>query len=268
MTKKTGFGLLILLEIICIFCVYIIRGKIGAIVWSACIFIFAPLASITFIVLLVSIVIRIFKKKNLTWNLLYSAIMIVIAYPITVIFGVSSLIYPTDQSMQGSVEMINPVKNSILFGGPDFKPHAIWPSECYAYDIVKEPYNNGSDKPEDYGVYLADIYSPVSGTVIDLYESEEDIQPNTEEYKSSLGNYIFIKIEDTGTYLILAHLEKDSITVNIGDYVSQGTLIGKVGNSGTTSEPHLHMQHQKDNPMEIKIPILAVGLPIQIDENE
>ena len=34
------------------------------------------------------------------------------------------------------------------------------------------------------------------------------------------------------------------------------------GNSGTASEPHLHIQHQKNNPLNTKIPICAQGLPI------
>ena len=153
--------------------------------------------------------------------------------------------------------------NSVLLGGREYRTHAVWPSECYAYDIVKEPYDCGTEELSDYGIYLADVYAPVSGTIIGMEDSEEDIPPNTEEFLSSLGNYVFIEIESTGTYLILAHLEKNSIEVRVGDCVSQGDFIGKVGNSGTTSEPHLHMQHQKDNPLEVAIPICTEGLPMK-----
>ncbi|MBF2757026.1 M23 family metallopeptidase [Staphylococcus haemolyticus] len=43
-------------------------------------------------------------------------------------------------------------------------------------------------------------------------------------------------------YSLLAHLEYSSINVLIGEKVHQGDLIGKCGNSGNSSEPHLHFQ--------------------------
>ena len=191
---------------------------------------------------------------------------LIMAYPITILFGVSPLTYPVNGDTQEAIKVINPVEESILLGGKDYKTHAVWPSECYAYDIVKEPYDVNSSELSDYGIYGADVYCPVAGTVIDLKDDEEDIAPNTEEFTSSLGNYIFIKVKETGTYIILAHLEKDSVKVSIGEEVTQGMLLAKVGNSGTTSEPHLHMQHQKDNPMNMSIPICAEGLPMQFVE--
>jgi murein DD-endopeptidase MepM/ murein hydrolase activator NlpD len=43
----------------------------------------------------------------------------------------------------------------------------------------------------------------------------------------------------------LAHLKKGSIKVNVGDVVNTNTLIGQVGNTGNTSEPHLHLHVEK-----------------------
>jgi hypothetical protein len=261
--NKFVLWMLILLELVCIFCIYVVKGQIAPWVWTTCIFIFSPIASIIIIFQIVMILIKIVKKKCIRFNLIYIFVLIFLAYPITIFFGVSILKYPTDELSKDTINMTVPVENSILFGGKDYKTHAVWASECYAYDILKEPYGIKSNDLNDYGIYLEDIHSPVSGIVIDLEESEEDIKPNTENFSSSLGNYIFMKIEKNNTYLILAHLEKDSIDVSVGDYVNRGTVIAKVGNSGTTSEPHLHIQHQKNNPMELKIPICAEGLPIK-----
>ena len=160
-----------------------------------------------------------------------------------------------------------PVDDAVLFGGKEYKSHAMWPSECYAYDIVKEPHDVGSPALEDYGIYNCDVYSPVSGTVIATLNSEPDIVPNTEEFTSSLGNYIYIKIDNSDTYFILAHFKQNSITVNVGDHVEQNQVIGKAGNSGTTSEPHLHIQHQRNNPLDMVFPICAEGLPISFNTN-
>lgn len=265
MKKKIGFGILLLVELIFIVGVYFMRGQIGAYLWSASVFIIAPIATVAFLVQLIILCVRIFKKKRIRWNAAYILMTLILAYPVTILMGVSVLTYPTGNSQKDIISVSNPVKESVLLGGKEYKTHAVWPSECYAYDIVKESYDIDSDNLHDYGIYLADVYCPVNGTVIDCKDNEEDILPNTEKFESSLGNYIFIEVEETGTYLILAHLEKDSILVDIGEHVTKGTKIAKVGNSGTTSEPHLHMQHQRNNPMEMKIPICAEGLSMEIE---
>ena len=40
---------------------------------------------------------------------------------------------------------------------------------------------------------------------------------------------------------MLAHLQPGSVTVRVGDYVTAGRLLGKVGDSGNSMEPHLHI---------------------------
>ena len=47
-----------------------------------------------------------------------------------------------------------------------------------------------------------------------------------------------------GEYSLLAHLRKGSVTVKTGGRVTQGQIIGRCGNSGNTSEPHLHYHPQ------------------------
>lgn len=262
MKRKIGLGFLLLLELFVIINVYLIRGSLSPYLWVGSVFILAPLASIALIVQIIVIITRLLKKKSVKWIICYTIVTIILAYPITILFGCSILTYPTSDKSKEAALVMNPIQDSIVFGGKEYKTHAVWPSECYAYDILKEPYDIGSDCLEEYGIYLADVYSPVDGTIIGAYDNEEDIKPGLETFKSSLGNYIYIKIDGLNTYMILAHLEKDSITVEVGDHVKKGNLIAKVGNSGTTSEPHLHMQHQKNDPRHTKLPVCAQGLPI------
>lgn len=146
--------------------------------------------------------------------------------------------------------------------------HAAYPNMRYAYDLVMEPYDMGSTQNADYGIWNQPIYSPVKGRVVAICNDEEDMMPNLEDFKSQLGNYVFIEIEETGTYLVLAHMKQGSIQVQAGDWIEAGTLLGRVGNSGTTSEPHLHIHHQKQNPVETLT--FAEGLPLyfkDINEN-
>lgn len=262
MMKKILLGFLCLVELMVILCVYGIGGMPGAYAWTIAIFILAPVACIGVVISLGLLIFRLCKHKKIRWNVACLVPIIFLAYPITILFGISSITYPSKEYKEYDIKMQLPVENAVLKGGKKYKAHAIWPSECYAYDILVEPYGIDSDNLRDYGIYLADIVSPVMGTVIAVHDEEEDIAPNTDEFTSSLGNYIFIEIKETGTYLILAHLEKDSILVKVGDVVREGQTLGKVGNSGTTSEPHLHMQHQKNNPLTMIYPACSEGLPI------
>ena len=61
-----------------------------------------------------------------------------------------------------------------------------------------------------------------------------------------LGNHVVLDLGD-GVYAAYAHLKRDSVAVGVGDRVTAGQLIGRCGNSGNTSEPHLHFQLM-DNP--------------------
>lgn len=260
--KKVGMGVLCFLAVFCSISVYFIGGQLAAYSWSIAVLILAPAAVIALLIQLVVLIVTLCKKKRVLWNIAYIAITIIFALPITVLLGVSPITYPTNADPDDAVIATMPVEDAVLFGGKTYRSHAMWPSECYAYDLVKEPHDVGSNDLDDYGIYNCDVYSPVSGTVIATENNEPDIAPNTDAFTSSMGNYIYIKIDDQDTYLILAHFKQNSISVKAGDHVEQKQMIGKVGNSGTTSEPHLHIQHQRNNPINVTFPTCVEGLPI------
>jgi murein DD-endopeptidase MepM/ murein hydrolase activator NlpD len=64
----------------------------------------------------------------------------------------------------------------------------------------------------------------------------------------------------SGVYALYAHMKPGSATVGVGDRVSKGQEIGRAGNSGNTSESHLHF-HLMDGPL----PLTADNLPFEID---
>lgn len=57
------------------------------------------------------------------------------------------------------------------------------------------------------------------------------------------GNYVLITCK--GVEILLVHLRSGSITLEKGDRLNKGQPLGQVGNSGNTSEPHLHIEAQK-----------------------
>ncbi|MEU5136787.1 peptidoglycan DD-metalloendopeptidase family protein [Streptomyces californicus] len=70
-----------------------------------------------------------------------------------------------------------------------------------------------------------------------------------------IGNHVILDFGG-GTYAVYAHLRRGSLRVRAGDQVRAGQGIGRVGNSGNTTEPHLHF-HLMDGPD----PDAARGVP-------
>jgi murein DD-endopeptidase MepM/ murein hydrolase activator NlpD len=77
-----------------------------------------------------------------------------------------------------------------------------------------------------------------------------------------LGNHVVIEIED-GIFAVLAHLRQGSLSVAKGDVVTVGTQIGSCGNSGNSTEPHVHFQLM-DRPNVL----IAAGLPMKFSWTE
>lgn len=100
----------------------------------------------------------------------------------------------------------------------------------------------------DHQAFKASVYAPASGKVISVVDhlpnATTSIAPS--ENENPLGNYVILEL-DSNRFLFLAHLDNNSVAVNNGDYVAVGNLIGKVGNSGKSNWPHLHM-HIQDSP--------------------
>lgn len=70
-----------------------------------------------------------------------------------------------------------------------------------------------------------------------------------------LGNHVIVDHGDD-VFSAYAHLRRGSVRVAVGDRVEPGDLLGEVGNSGNTTEPHLHVQLMDD-----RHPSGAAGLP-------
>ena len=106
-------------------------------------------------------------------------------------------------------------------------------------------------KNEDYVVYGKDILAIADGEVIDCYHSMPLVtswiwaerEPYFEQYglAAQFGNYVIIQ-HANGESSFYGHMIMDSLTVNIGDKVKQGQVIGKVGHTGLSNCPHLHFQ--------------------------
>jgi urea transporter len=118
----------------------------------------------------------------------------------------------------------------------------------YAYDFVIE---NDDKTHKNEGLYVSDYYcfgqsvlSPVNGYVVALRNDLVDNIIGEVDRINNWGNYVIIK-NDAGYFVEISHLMQNSISVNVGDYIHQGQIIAKCGNSGYSPEPHIHIQLQK-----------------------
>lgn len=155
--------------------------------------------------------------------------------------------------------------------------------QAYAVDLVYEP--DGTARPafgsgpafgrnEDYPAFGEPVYAMVDGMVVAASDWRRDhrsrgrlvsvlymlLEGMIRELGGPgfiVGNHVTIRTED-GDYALVAHLRQRSATVRVGDHVQAGDVIGACGNSGNSSEPHVHAQL-----MDRKNLLLAQGIPLE-----
>ncbi|MFI6965129.1 M23 family metallopeptidase [Streptomyces sp. NPDC050255] len=70
-----------------------------------------------------------------------------------------------------------------------------------------------------------------------------------------VGNHLVLDLGD-GTYAMYAHLRRGSLRVHVGEEVRAGQMLAECGNSGNSTEPHVHFQLMDDPDLDV-----AVGIP-------
>ncbi|WP_171014969.1 M23 family metallopeptidase [Culicoidibacter larvae] len=247
-------------------------GLLKATIWIV-MKMFYPFVGIFLVVF--ALVMLIIIKGKVVAKLLLVALATLYLVPLLLLINIIYVPYPADLATTEPQLIASwPFKNPTVvgWGGDDPQgnlPHAIWASERWAYDIVSEPYNTGSTNLEAYGIYGEKVYAPVSGTIVQVVIDEPDVAPNTDKFSIAEGNHVYIHVAATDSYVLLSHLKQGTIDLKVGDSVEVGDYIGEIGNSGSTSEPHLHMHHQKQHPKDVLIPTAAIGLPLyfKVDGN-
>jgi hypothetical protein len=158
----------------------------------------------------------------------------------------------------------------VAWGGDSIETnyHAAAPDQRWAYDLFVDPYLTGSSNLEEYGCYGVPVVAPASGLVTNAHDGEPDETAGipSNNTLAPTGNHVVIQLE-TGTYLVIAHLKHGSVAAKTGETVEEGQVIGECGNSGNTSEPHIHIHHQRQDPT--KFPVnFAEGLPLYFRDHD
>lgn len=131
-----------------------------------------------------------------------------------------------------------------------------------------------TEPPERFHAFGRPILAPAAGRVVAVHDGEPDhearrSQPALLAYAltqgararagagSLAGNHVILEL-DGGGFVVLAHLRAGSVLVRAGDVLPVGRPVGACGNSGNSTQPHVHVQ-----AMDGADPFRARGLPIE-----
>lgn len=118
-------------------------------------------------------------------------------------------------------------------------------TQRYALDIVRMKdqlsYQGDAAVNENYYAFGEPLYAAADGIVVEVKNDIPDNAPGVMNADEPAGNYVVID-HGNGEYSITAHIKEGSVAVQKGDKLKQGDRIGELGNSGNSSEAHLHFQ--------------------------
>lgn len=151
-----------------------------------------------------------------------------------------------------------------------------WLAQRYAIDWVqyqtvqgvRTTWKGPEDKNESYFCYDQPIYSVAAGKVVDMSDGMPENVPHSGKYAmpidftNAAGNHAVVEIAPH-RYVLYAHMRPGSVRVKLGDHVGVGEIVGNVGNTGSSTEPHLHM-HIDDQPSFLA----GNGVPYEFSRGE
>ncbi len=137
-----------------------------------------------------------------------------------------------------------------VWGGdtPEQNYHVDSRAQKGAFDFVViddkgNTYKGDGKQNADYYAFGKEIIAPCDAVVTDVVDGVRDNVPGEMNTMFVPGNMVILKTSND-EYLFFAHFKQYSIQVKPGDKVKKGQMLGYCGNSGNTSEPHLHFHIQ------------------------
>lgn len=149
----------------------------------------------------------------------------------------------------GSSAMVNVHLKTLDKTVERFRP---WRGQSRALDIFRTSplgFHKTGWLPSDPARYLTfgtPVLAPCDGEIAKVVDGLEDMPVPVMDREHMAGNYVAINCGQF--YVLLAHLRKNSTGVSTGDLVAVGDVLGEMGNSGNSSEPHLHVHAQRGLP--------------------
>lgn len=159
--------------------------------------------------------------------------------------------------------------------------------EEFALDIARlgdgnQPFRGAGDRFSDYYAYGAEVVAAAAGRVVaavdgiaedpsSLRRADETMEAYAARFRSVsdailrqgeaalAGNYVVID-HDNHEYSLYAHLRPGSVQVKVGQTVTAGQPLARLGSSGNSTDPHLHFQ-----VCDAPGPLRCAGIPIHFE---
>jgi hypothetical protein len=194
---------------------------------------------------------------------------------------------------EGAWEAFNSPGSKVPSHGTD------WLGQRFAIDLVGVEPGRGHSEVRDWRTLLwlerpdrfigfgSPVVAPAAGTVVAAYDRVADrgacrsipgliwffagsmalavttlVWRTPAGLSAMLGNHVILRL-DQGGHAGLMHLRRGSVRVSAGEHLEEGQRIADVGNTGNTTQPHLHFQLM-DRPDALA----AKGLPLAFADYE
>mgnify|MGYP000884291495 CR=1 FL=1 len=153
---------------------------------------------------------------------------------------------------RNSSKLILPFKEewTVIWGGDtkELNYHVETPAQKNAFDLVITDASGKSFKTdgktnEDYYAFGKEIIAPCDGTVVLVVDGVKDNAISETNTFNVGGNMVILK-STANEYLVFCHFKHGTLQVKEGQTLKQGQLLGLCGNTGNSSEPHLHFHIQ------------------------
>jgi hypothetical protein len=131
-----------------------------------------------------------------------------------------------------------------------------------------------TEPPERFFAFGQPILAPISGIVAEVHDGEIDHEARRSQlalvpyalgqasrvrrgWGAIAGNYMIIALAAGDAFVAVVHLQAGSIRASVSQHVPEGEQIANCGNSGNSTQPHVHLQAM--NSVDLSV---ARGLPI------
>jgi hypothetical protein len=140
----------------------------------------------------------------------------------------------------------------------------------YAIDLVPVDERNQSARPSwrtlltterasAFTGFGREVLAPISGVVVATLDGELDHAASRSPVAyvrfalgqarriragiaAVAGNHVVIEVARGGPYVLVAHLQHQSVRVSPGQQIEVGEPVGACGNTGNSTQPHVHLQ--------------------------
>lgn len=145
--------------------------------------------------------------------------------------------------------------------------YARWRGQSHGVDLVKLGPGGLRARgvlPSDVARYATTgepVRAPCAGDVIVSVDGRPDMRPPEPDRTYLPGNHVVLQCGEY--WVVLAHFRRGSVLVQGGHAVALGQPLGRVGNSGNSGEPHLHIHVQRRGTMEQ--PLAGAPVPLLLE---